>query len=267
MNRRPLAAGLALMVAGFAAESSALPRATADFATAAEGYTSEAEWLPMKVGFRRFSAPDFERLCDSSARPSRLAARYATMSIPLGEWFELSRLRVLAVDGQGRPLPPAPVALEVEQTDPSLFDLRSEMISDGRILPVREGQTKIRVRSLCVDLSAEVALEVSSALSFPGDWDFEAEAQESVVRARLLIEQVGTKLLATLLIDNHVLEGTVSVEGTQFEAVLAHADGSGPGHSEVLHLWGRLEGGMILGPYESGDGSDRGAWKATRTRF
>lgn len=255
------------MVAGFAVELPALPRPGADFASAAEGYTSAAEWVPMKVGFRMFSAPDFERLCDSSPRPSRLTSRHATMRIPLGEWFDLSRLRVVAVDRGGRPLPPAPVAIEVEQTHPSLFDLRSETISQGRLMPVQTGRTRIRVRSLCDDLSAEVILEVASALLFPGDWTFEAETQDSVVRARLLMEQVGTELLASLLIDNHVLEGTVSAKESQFEAKLSHSDGSGPGHSEVLHLRGRLDGGRILGRYECADGSEQGEWKATRTQF
>jgi hypothetical protein len=117
------------------------------FATIAEGYTSAGAWLPMKVGLRMFSAPDMDALCGAPGRPRQLVPRNETMSIPAGEWFDLGRLRVAGVDDKGQPLAPVPIAIQVDTSAGSqLFNLRSDAISNGRIMPVRAGRTRFARR-------------------------------------------------------------------------------------------------------------------------
>ena len=90
--------------------------------------------------------------------------------------------------------------------------------------------------------------------------DFEARASEGSRRAKLGLQEDGKKLVTTLWVDRHVLRGTGNTDGTRFEVLLVHADGSGPGHSDRLRLIGNLDRGEISGSFDNGD--DRGSWTA-----
>ncbi len=114
--------------------------------------------------------------------------------------------------------------------------------------------------TLILPLSALVLLATAAGLS--GSWTFEAMTREGPLRAKLALSQQGTQLSATLWIDSHVLKGEGTTDGTRFEVLMAHSDGSGTGHSERLRLTGSLTGREIKGSFDNG--TDRGSWTGRR---
>lgn len=122
--------------------------------------------------------------------------------------------------------------------------------------------TTVGERRYTATVGFEIAPWREPVASLSGNWLFEAETSEGLLRARLAFEKDGKKLFATLWIDSHVLKGEGETDGTQFDVLLVHADGSGPGHSEQLRLTGKLEGDGIAGSFDNG--TDRGSWTGTR---
>ena len=74
----------------------------------------------------------------------------------VGEWFDFSSLRIIAVDADGHTLAPVPVRVEVEEVDPPLFSLSNDIIGYGGVTPTRAGRFKFRARTICLGTSAEV---------------------------------------------------------------------------------------------------------------
>lgn len=122
--------------------------------------------------------------------------------------------------------------------------------------------TTVGERRYSATVGFEIAPWGEPAAGLSGNWILEAQTSEGLLRARLALEEDGKKLSGTLWIDNHVLKGEGKTDGWEFDVLLAHADGSGPGHSEQLRLTGKLEGGRISGSFDNG--TDRGAWTGRR---
>lgn len=118
--------------------------------------------------------------------------------------------------------------------------------------------TAVGERRYAATVGFEIAAWRQPALTLSGDWIFEAMTSDGLLRASLVLKENGNRLSATLAIDNHVLKGEGETDGTQFDVLLVHADGSGPGHSERLRLTGKLDGDRITGSFDNG--ADRGSW-------
>lgn len=122
--------------------------------------------------------------------------------------------------------------------------------------------TTVGERRYAAMVGFEIAAWRQLASRLAGDWVFEATTSDGLLRAQLALEENGDKLSATLAIDNHVLKGEGETDGRQFDVLLVHADGSGPGHSERLRLTGKLDGDRIAGSFDNG--TDRGSWTGRR---
>jgi len=131
------------------------------FGTIAEAFTSETQHRGIEVAYRMFSAPDLGRICAKSERPSKLVPQKVPITLRVGEWFPLGRVVIVAADASGRQLQPVPIMLEVEEKEPPLLNLRSDMIAEARVLPVRAGSFRFRARTICSDPSVAVLLEAT----------------------------------------------------------------------------------------------------------
>lgn len=141
-----------------------------EFVTIAEAYTSASPSQGIEVGSRIFSAPDLEEICSGVARPAKLVIQNGQnelLVLRVGDWFALDRLVIVAVDADGRALPPLPITLEAEEPEPPALDLRSDMIAEARVLPVRAGSFRLRARTLCSN-PAVAAIVQATASNFNG---------------------------------------------------------------------------------------------------
>jgi hypothetical protein len=131
------------------------------FGTIAEAFTSKTQQRGIEVAYRMFSAPDLGEICAKSPRPVKLVAQQVPITLHVGEWFSLDRLIIVAVDASSRQLQPVPIMLEVEDKEPPLLNLRSDMIAEARVLPLRAGSFRFRARTICSDPSVEVLIEAT----------------------------------------------------------------------------------------------------------
>ena|ERR1700680_315879 len=144
----------ALTVPAFA-QADVLP----DFGTVGEGFTSPSRSAGIDAAYRMFSLSTFATTCKESKRPSRLASPNEAVTLRVGEWFPLHRLIIVGVDRTSPVLRPLPIMLEVEATNPPLLNQRTDMISDGRLLPIRTGRFRFRARTICEGTSAEIFIQ------------------------------------------------------------------------------------------------------------
>ena len=108
-----------------------------------------------------------------------------------------------------------------------------------------------------------VLLTTAQAAELTGIWLFSAETGDGVGQARLTLQATEPRLSACLEIDRHVLEGSGTVKGDEFDVQLQHAVSPGSdGHGSRLHLSGKLDGDQLKGTWA--DGEHRGEWTATR---
>jgi hypothetical protein len=130
------------------------------YVTVAEGLTSPSTTEPMQVAPRMFSAPDLAEACQSPRRVHRLEAPARTLELRVGERLPLSALRVVAVGEAGAALDEVPVAIDVEELNPPLLQLRSDNVdlNEGRLFPLNPGTFRVRVRTLCTTTPAELNL-------------------------------------------------------------------------------------------------------------
>jgi len=131
------------------------------FVTIAEGFSSETQQRGIEVAYGMFSAPDLGRICSKSERPSRLVAKKVPIALRVGEWFPLDHVVIVAMDETGKQLQPVPIMFEVEEREPPLLNLRSDMIAEARVLPVRAGSFRFLARTICSDPSVAILLEAT----------------------------------------------------------------------------------------------------------
>jgi hypothetical protein len=111
-------------------------------------------------------------------------------------------------------------------------------------------------------LIVNIVVTGASLLSLSGNWIFEANTKDGLLRADLELREQNDKLLVMLKIDNHVLTGDSETDGERFSVVLMHSDGSGPQHTERIRLIGGLDGRTLTGSFDNG--IDHGTWWAIR---
>jgi hypothetical protein len=120
------------------------------FVRLAEGFTSVNHQFGIVAGQRVFSVPTFPGICTPLEAPARLEVLSSEpLRLVRGRWFSYERLVVVAVDSAGNALPPVPIELDVENVSPELLNLRSDMTAGDRVLPVRAGAFRFRVRTIC----------------------------------------------------------------------------------------------------------------------
>jgi len=96
-----------------------------------------------------------------------------------------------------------------------------------------------------------------------GSWLISVETGDGLLRTRLTLQATESQLTARMNVDSHVLEGSGTVKGDEFDVQLQHAVSPGSaGHSSRLHLKGKLGGYQLKGTWD--DGGHRGEWTGTR---
>ena len=128
------------------------------FVTIAEGFTSPSLERGIDVWHRRFSSPDLPGLCAAAPRPATLHHHGPTPVLRVNQWFSLDSLIIAGYDAAGRLLGPLPIVVEAEEQRPPLLDLRSEAISESRLLPIRPGRVRFRIKPLCPAGSATLMI-------------------------------------------------------------------------------------------------------------
>lgn len=146
---------MSMIVVPMFAQAPVLP----SFGNTGEGFTSPNRATGIDAAFRMFSVPTFGETCEESKAPFRLASPLRVVALRVGEWFPLRRLIIVAEDRMGHVLPRVPISIEVEVREPPLINGRSEMISEGRLLPIRPGKFRFRARTLCSGTSADVFIQ------------------------------------------------------------------------------------------------------------
>ena len=108
-----------------------------------------------------------------------------------------------------------------------------------------------------------VLVTTAQAADLTGIWLFSAETDDGLLRARLTLQATEPQLSARMKIDQHVLEGSGTVKGDEFDVQLQHAVSPGSSdHSDRVHLRGKLDGDQLKGTWD--DGTNRGEWTGTR---
>jgi hypothetical protein len=127
------------------------------FVTIAEGFTSPNRSSGIDAAYRRFSLPTFAKTCRESERPFTLTTPNGAVTLRVGEWSPLRRLIIVGADRTGHVLRPLPITIEVEAAKPPL--LRSDLISDARVMPIRTGKFRFRARTICEGTSADIFIQ------------------------------------------------------------------------------------------------------------
>ena len=113
----------------------------------------------MRVSWRRFSAPDFDSICEDVPSDILLSAPTAPTTLVVGEPFDLEALGVVATDQDRTLLAGVPVTVQVRE-QPPLLDVQAFRAALGPIVPVTPGDLMLRVRTLCSETPAEVLVPV-----------------------------------------------------------------------------------------------------------
>src|SRR3954465_10232125 len=98
--------------------------------TVAEAWTAPNENSTIDAQYRMFTAPELGDVCQRAPSPARLVGHGAVI-LRVGQWFNFSSLRIVAVDAGGHSVAPVPIHLDVEQVYPPLFSMSNDIISFG----------------------------------------------------------------------------------------------------------------------------------------
>ena len=108
-----------------------------------------------------FTAPQLTEICPTMGAPAKLVVPDRTLRLVVGEWFFFSHLTIYAVDSEGQAINPVPIGLLVESPAVEILNLRSDILSGGRLLPIRAGEFRLRVQTICDDRPVETFIPVT----------------------------------------------------------------------------------------------------------
>lgn len=165
MSHRCGAAGAIALYALASGCTLAAQQPAARFGAIGEGLSSANPTTAMVVEHRMFSVPDTPRLCAEIPRDVRLVARRPQVALQIGEALRLTRMVVTARDPSGQLLPKVPVVLEIEETEPRLFDLGPYTLEAGLLVAVAPGRARLRIRALCGDAPDDAFADVELTVS------------------------------------------------------------------------------------------------------
>ena len=131
------------------------------FSSLAEALTSPSQTRGIEVRYRMFSVPDFPRICANASRVARLDTPIPSIVLRANEWFPLDRLVIRALDKSGRTVSSVPIAIESEEKAPPLLELRSDMIVEARVLPIRAGNFRFRARTVCPGAPVQIFIRAT----------------------------------------------------------------------------------------------------------
>lgn len=116
-----------------------------NFGTIAEGHTAKTVGGPIEAGYRMFSVPDFDMVCQRARADAVATLRSsAPVRLRVGQIFEPHRLRIDARDVAGRLVPRVPISIELEYSE--VVDVP---VADSTVRPLRPGTVRFRVRTIC----------------------------------------------------------------------------------------------------------------------
>lgn len=126
-----------------------------------EAWTSAPGSEGIRVGSRMFTAPQLTEICPTMGVPAMLIFPDRTLRLVVGEWFFLNRLTIRAVDREDRAINPVPIGLLTESPAEEILSLGSDALSAGRLLPIRAGDFRLRVQTICDDRPVEAFIPVT----------------------------------------------------------------------------------------------------------
>lgn len=124
-----------------------------------EGWTSVSESEGIKVAARMFTAPQLEDICMRVQVPATQWVPEPAIRLRVGDSFALNRLRIHALDREGRALGPLPIQLIVENAGARNLDL--DALGQMQIRPLVTGAVRFRVQTICGDVSVEEIIAVT----------------------------------------------------------------------------------------------------------
>ena len=124
-----------------------------------EAWTSEPGSEGIRAGSRIFTAPQLTEICPAMGVPAMLIFPDRTLQLVVGEWFFLNRLTIRAVDREGRAINPVPIGFLTESPGEEILNLRSDTLVGGRLLPIRAGDFRLRVQTICTVRTGNVPVE------------------------------------------------------------------------------------------------------------
>ena len=130
---------------------------SAVFATVGEGYTSTDARRGANLAFRMFSTPDVAAICAAAPTPASLDAGGLKLSV--GEPFPLTRIAIVARDADGALLGAVPVRVELEETEPRLFNTRSDALAESALDPTSPGTFRLRARTICPGVDVQTIID------------------------------------------------------------------------------------------------------------
>lgn len=130
------------------------------FVRVAEGLTAPTLGEGIRVAPRMFSAAELVRACRDPRRIARLETSSPSLELQIGERFPLATLSVVAVNGADLAVPGVAIAIEAEEGDPQVLQLRSDDpdVNQGRIYALNSGRFRMRIRTMCGTPGAETTI-------------------------------------------------------------------------------------------------------------
>jgi hypothetical protein len=130
------------------------------FVPIAEGLTSPTLAESIRLAPRMFSAPDLVRACGDPRTVARLETATRSLDLQVGERFALGSLRIVAVNAADEAMLAVPIAIEAEDSSPSVLQLRSDNpeLQKGQLYPLNAGRFRLRIRTLCGTPGAETII-------------------------------------------------------------------------------------------------------------
>jgi len=115
-----------------------------------EGFTAAQRGGGLDAGFRRFTTPEAEAICDKPY-PENLVSRDPAVHIELGARLPYSDISISALDSSGAVIPRFPVWIEVEETTPPIIATwpTSLVSEENGLLAQNPGRARIRVHAFC----------------------------------------------------------------------------------------------------------------------
>lgn len=140
------------------------------FFSIGEGYTATSASDGIDAAVRASSTPTILRICEKSARPVKLVAPKDVV-LHVFESLPFDRLKVLAVDAFGKPLPPVPIAVSADDRHCLIRTSAINAQAGNWVVPIRPGRFHFRVSTICknttqtsVEIQAEVLDEMKIGL-------------------------------------------------------------------------------------------------------
>jgi hypothetical protein len=164
MSRAAVGVALVLvtvLAAGCAGRARA-PRGGPAFIRVAEALASPNMNEGLRVAVPRLQPEVVRQGCRVLPRVTRLETPSLNLQMQIGDPFALSGLTVVAIDDAGVIVAGVPLAIEAEDRNPPVLELRSADpdLGRGTLRPMNTGEFRLRIYTLCGVPGAEAVMSV-----------------------------------------------------------------------------------------------------------